>query len=102
MSTTALHAAQRRAARLAELLPVAEARLVKGRLPEALPLLADALEYLEGGPLFTLHMRGLDGVLALSAAAVQMAKGDQGLREAAERFLERAVALRLDTIGWKA
>lgn len=96
--SSALHAAQRRAARVAEIVPMLQARLARRQCGEALDLLADAVEWLEGGPLFTFHVAPLDTVLALAAVAREMVQGVPGLADRAGALLERAVALRCTAI----
>lgn len=98
----ALMQAKRRQSELDALLPMIGPRLGRRDYNEALRLLADGIEFLEAGALFTFHLPQLDSVLALAAVAVELCRSITPLEDRARALLARAVALRLGAVTGNA
>ena len=100
---TAIERAQRREAKARELLPMIEGALRNDRLEEALAWISEALQHLEAGELYAMHLRALDTLLGLACVAVELARATRTLQETADDRVRRCVALRLYAVtGRKA
>lgn len=98
---TALEKAQRREAQVRELLPQIEGALRRQRLSEALTWITEALQALEGGELYALHVKALDSLIALACVAVEIARANGSLQDTAAERLRRGVALRAYSVTGK-